>query len=81
MLRFVLFAVLFLLVVRALSRLIRGMLEGAGYTKDPPKPSVRLVRDPVCGMYVVPADALVGRRGAETKYFCSEKCRREWSNA
>jgi YHS domain-containing protein len=78
MIRFILIALLVVFAIRALARLVRGALEGAGYTKDPARPAVRLMRDPVCGMYVVPSDALVARRGSETKYFCSEKCRRQW---
>jgi YHS domain-containing protein len=78
MLRFVLFAILFVFLVRALSRLTRGILDGAGYTKDPAKPSVSLVRDPVCGVFVARSNALTAGTGADTKYFCSEKCRREW---
>lgn len=78
MIRFILYALLVVFAIRALSRLMRGVLQGAGYTQDPSKPSVNLKRDPVCGMFVVPSQALMARRGTETQYFCSEKCRREW---
>ena len=45
MARIILWAVLILLVVRALSRLLRGVFEGAGYTPGrPPQRSVGLVR-------------------------------------
>lgn len=37
--------------------------------------SVPLVRDPVCGTYVVRAKALTVGSGDGTQYFCSEKCR------
>jgi len=40
---------------------------------------VPLVRDPVCGTYVVRARALTMGAGAETMYFCSEKCRDEYA--
>jgi len=79
MVRWLLFAILFVFVVRALSRLMSGVLEGAGYRRHDNQPSVSLVRDPVCGMFVVRTKALTAAAGAETKYFCSEKCRREWS--
>ena len=82
MVRFLLLAILFVFVVRALSRLMTGVLEGAGYRRDsaqPNQPSVNLVRDPVCGMFVVRAKALTAAAGSETMYFCSDKCRREWS--
>ena len=74
---------LILAVVRAVWRLAKGVLEGAGYQRvDGPrsaaKVGVRLERDPVCGTYVSPAKAPVLRMGGETLYFCSDKCRREW---
>jgi YHS domain-containing protein len=79
MVRWLLFALLFVFVVRALSRLMSGVLEGAGYRRPDNQPAVKLVRDPVCGMFVVRSKALTAAAGSETKYFCSEKCRREWS--
>ena len=79
MVRFILIAILILFVVRALSRLARGVLEGAGYQRgEAGKPAVKLVRDPVCGTFVTPTQALTAGAGSETRYFCSEKCRREW---
>lgn len=73
--------ILILLVVRAVWRLAKGVLEGAGYRRveGAAPPSVKLVRDPICGMFVPPASALVVRSGGETVYFCSEKCRDQWS--
>ena len=79
MVRWLLFAILFVFVVRALSRLMSGVLEGAGYRTQDNQPSVQLVRDPVCGMFVVRSKALTAAGGGVTKYFCSDKCRREWS--
>jgi len=71
---------LLLAVLRAVWRLLQGVLEGAGYrlVDGPLRPGVKLVRDPVCGVYVSPAKALALRSGGETVYFCSEKCRREF---
>jgi YHS domain-containing protein len=74
---------LILAVVRAVWRLAKGVLEGAGYQRvDGPRSSakvgVRLERDPVCGTYVSPAKAPVLQMGGETLYFCSDRCRREW---
>ena len=76
---------LILAVVRAVWRLGKGVLEGAGYQRvdgsrasGRAKVGVRLERDPVCGTYVSPAKAPVLRMGGETLYFCSDKCRREW---
>ena len=67
---------LFLIVLRLLWRFARGVLEG--YAPDRDRKSVGLVRDPVCGMFVVPSQALTAVADGETKYFCSEKCRAEF---
>lgn len=81
MARVILWIVLIGLLLRSLSRLLRGVLEGAGYTRDSvPQPSVGLVRDPVCGVFVVPGRALTSGEGSEQRHFCSETCRREWKN-
>jgi YHS domain-containing protein len=71
---------LLLAVLRAVWRLAKGVLEGAGYRQvEGRQPSgVKLVRDPNCGTYVSPSRALATRMAGETLYFCSEKCRREW---
>lgn len=80
MLRWLLLAILFVFVVRALSRLMSGVLQGAGYRRDgDTRPSVKLVRDPVCGMFVTPSKALTATAAGETMYFCSETCRRKWA--
>ncbi len=71
-----------LLVLWALWRFLRGLLEGVGIlstgSSSHAPQSVKLVRDPVCGVFVAPATALAARAHGETAYFCSEKCRREW---
>jgi YHS domain-containing protein len=80
MARLILWAILLVVVVRSLSRLLHGVLEGAGYTRESASPrSVGLVRDPVCGVYVVPGHALTAGTGAATRYFCSEDCRKKWT--
>lgn len=88
MLRWLLIAILIVFVIRALSRLMTGVLEGAGYRRDAQgkpfgsaqgKPEVKLVRDPVCGMFVMPGKALTATASGETKYFCSDACRRRWA--
>jgi YHS domain-containing protein len=72
--------ILILVVIRALWRLLRGVLEGAGYGRigSTQPQSVKLVRDPVCGVFVAPGQALAARAAGETAYFCSERCRSEW---
>jgi YHS domain-containing protein len=71
---------LILAVIRAVWRLLQGVLEGAGYqqVESPATPAVTLQRDPVCGSFVSPTTAATIRLGSKTMYFCSEKCRREW---
>ena len=70
--------ILLLVIIRLLWRFIRGVLEGAGVFPAPAQQSVGLVRDPVCGVFVVPSKALTAGSGSQTRYFCSEKCRSEW---
>ena len=41
--------------------------------------SVALVRDPVCGTYVVRSRAVVLRQGDQIEYFCSKTCQRRFS--
>jgi YHS domain-containing protein len=77
--RLILWAILLFFIARAVSRLLRGVLEGAGYRRDAPQQrSVGLVKDPVCGVFVVPGQALAAGTGSGARYFCSEKCLREW---
>jgi YHS domain-containing protein len=37
-----------------------------------------MVKDPVCGTYVVPSKALTASRGTETAWFCSAECQQAW---
>lgn len=72
--------ILIIIIVRAIWRLVAGVLDGmeprvrTGPTKQMP-----LVRDPVCGTFVVPSKALVVGAGSSAKYFCSTRCRDEYS--
>jgi uncharacterized protein len=38
----------------------------------------KMVKDPVCGMYLDPRLALPVESGKETIYFCSEDCRKKF---
>ena len=79
MAKFLLWAILIVVLVRAASRLLGGILEGAGYRREiGASQGVGLVRDPICGVYVVPGKALTAGSGQATRYFCSEKCRAEF---
>ncbi len=81
LLRFILFGLLLLFLIRAVWRLLEGVVEGAtGGRRGPgvPERGAKMVRDPVCGTFVVQSRALSAARGSETAFFCSEDCRRRW---
>ena len=79
MIRLLIVLIFISLILRGIVRLVRGVAEGL---QGPPAPTlpkaVPLVRDPVCGTYVVPSAALSAGAGTQTKYFCSENCRRTY---
>lgn len=82
MVRVLLWVLLLLMIIRALSRLFAGIARGlrepsAGGRRG--DSAVALARDPVCGTYVVPGRALAARDGALVRYFCSERCRDEFA--
>ncbi len=84
MLGWILRALLIVLFIRALWRLLAGVVQGL--TAAPPRRAggdrpVALVRDPVCGTFVVPSRAVTLGRGEETRYFCSERCRDAYRGA
>jgi YHS domain-containing protein len=72
--------VLFVLfIARAAWKLIQGFMEG--YTGQPRSrdtgaiQSVHMSRDPVCGTYVIPNQALAITEGPRRVFFCSAACR------
>ena len=67
--------ILIALVIRAVVKFARGIYAGLRDAVSVP-PAVPLVRDPVCGTFVVPTTALSIGTGAQSRYFCSENCRR-----
>ena len=81
MVRVIIWVALIILLVRAVMRLTRGILHGAGYTRGSAAnpPSVALVKDPICGVFVPKVKALTSGTGDSVQYFCSEKCRKEWA--
>ena len=80
MVRLLIWLVLAFIVGRMIWRFVYAVMEGAGMLKDQSSPAaVKLVRDPVCGVFVVPQHALTAGSGAATRYLCSEKCRSAWS--
>jgi YHS domain-containing protein len=81
--RTLLFFLLGIFLVRAIFRLVGGIVQGATGSqaknhRPASPPAVKMMRDPVCGTYVVPGKALELARGRETLYFCSEKCREQY---
>jgi uncharacterized protein len=78
MLRLILFVLLAVFVARALWRLLDGIVEGAsrGASRSrAPARGVSMVRDPVCGTFVLPSSAVTLTDGRARLYFCSDSCR------
>jgi YHS domain-containing protein len=84
MVRFILLSILLTLVFRSLNRLwvgiVRGMSDPYAATRGDGRSSVsrsvHMMRDPVCGTFVVPERALtLPAPGGEQLYFCSTDCR------
>lgn len=88
MLRFILLSILLTILFRALSRLWAGVVRGMQVGPDAgghqsrtgstrvPKRGVQMVRDPICGTFVVPERAVaLSTPSNERLYFCSTDCR------
>ena len=79
MVRWILIAVLLIIVARMFWKLVDNVIEAAGGAprgrQRTAARSVRLARDPVCGTHVAPGSSLSLTSGGATLYFCSEKCR------
>ena len=79
MVRYLLLFLLMILIARAARRLIGGVMRGlAGQVRaggGVPTRGVQMVRDPVCGTYVVPNRALALADGSRQLFFCSAGCR------
>ena len=90
MIRFILLSILLTFLFRAVSRLwagiVRGMQDQDGFAgpgrRGPRGPShvpqrgVQMVRDPICGTFVVPERAVaLSTSGSDRLYFCSTECR------
>jgi uncharacterized protein len=87
LLRILLLFIVVTLVMRALGRVLRGLMDGArpasgSRRPGPPDRGVQMVRDPVCGTFLPPADAVTNTdRHGTVRYFCSEKCRKAFQDA
>jgi len=69
--------VLAMVMARAAWRVIGGITEGLSGSRggNVPARGVQMVRDPVCGTYVVPDRALSLPDGSGRVFFCSANCR------
>jgi YHS domain-containing protein len=83
LLRLVLFIVFGIIVARAFWRLVDGIVEGVngrpprGKSQVPSR-GVQMVRDPVCGTFVLPDHALTLTDGRARLFFCSDACRNKY---
>ncbi|HMF93745.1 MAG TPA: hypothetical protein VKE96_05605 [Vicinamibacterales bacterium] len=78
LLRLALFIILAFFVARAFWRLLDGIVEGASRgsrASQVPQRGVQMVRDPVCGTFVVADRAVTLTEGRAQVYFCSDTCR------
>jgi len=85
MVRFVIYFALIILLTRALSRLWGGIMEGLSgeprTRSHVPQRGVQMVRDPVCGTFIVPDRALMLSVGRQQLFFCSPACRDKYRAA
>jgi YHS domain-containing protein len=76
--RVIVYLVIVLLVARALRQLLGGFAQGMRGDHPPSgriDAGVRMVRDPICGTFVIPTGARAVRDAAGVHHFCSDKCR------
>ena len=55
-------------------RVVKSLLAGMNKPATPEVTGTETFQDPVCGMYVTPEDATVGRLDGQKIYFCSLDC-------
>jgi len=79
--RFLIWALLALVVWRALRTLFAGIVQGASAPPPPAGPPEKgelMVRDPVCGTFVLPSRSVSMRDRSGTHHFCSDRCRQAY---
>ncbi|HEV3142102.1 MAG TPA: hypothetical protein VGY57_16360 [Vicinamibacterales bacterium] len=83
MFRFIVISIILTIALRLIASAYSAFMQGLR-GEDPRSrrgsskastPSVQMVRDPVCGTFVVPERAVSIADGRSRVYFCSEKCR------
>jgi YHS domain-containing protein len=78
MTRFILLFILLTIAARLFWRVVDGIIEeatGRSRSTRSSAPSVPMVRDPVCGTFVLPDRAVTLVDGRQRIYFCSDSCR------
>src|SRR5262245_6403642 len=87
MVRALLELILIIVVARSFWRVVGGILEGLG-VRPPAVPqagasdrAVSMVRDPVCGTFVIPDRAVALNDGRQRLFFCSTACRDKYRAA
>jgi YHS domain-containing protein len=78
MLRLALVLLLIFFVARAFWRVVDGILaglSGSGPRVASQQRRVQMVRDPVCGTFVLPGQAVALEDGSRRVFFCSTECR------
>jgi YHS domain-containing protein len=78
MIRIILILRVCIFLARTFWRIVDAFVEGmTGQPRHPqvPQQGVQMVRDPVCGTFVVPDRALSIVDGRTRQFFCSERCR------
>ena len=81
--RFLAFGLLAFFVARAIRGFLNGFKEGAAPRRPVNKAAEKgqlMVRDPVCGTFVVPARAIGFRDRSGMHYFCSDTCRQTYES-
>ncbi len=76
--RVIVYLLIVLLLARALRQFLGGLAQGMRGGQPPSRrieQGVRMARDPICGTFVIPANALAVRDAAGLHHFCSQKCR------
>lgn len=72
------------LIGRSLWQFLSGVADGAAPRRGPaggrgaagpPAHGIQMVRDPVCGTFLLPSSACTLDEGNRRTYFCSERCR------
>lgn len=83
MVRFILLAILLIIIARMFWRLVDSVMEAARSPREGQGPgkAVKLVRDPVCGTYVPARAALSTTAAGATHYFCSEACKTKFAQS